>query len=481
MGKLKNLINAKVSGNVGSMNFRKRGSQVVVAERSYSNSSKGAGASALQRAHRSRLANIVNFFRVISAIQARAWQTKAENVSDFNMLSKYNLATSPVFLTKQEALAHASVIAPYEVSRGSLLPLVQAFEENKFNCGVMIGGGFSFAQNTLGALSQQILDNNEGWRNGDKLSVALLTHAMVEISGLQVPKADVIYIEITLDIESSESLMAMPNMMAAQPALNADGELVFGMVCQGAFAIHSRKQNGILETSSQSIIMAPAADAIFAKYTSEGQKELAMASYGYQADVLLTPGAVVEQSAADVKIANVTSVLYGNSALANGSTIEGGQVLTITGTDMTNNNVVVNVAGVKYVPQSVTDTTRTYMLGSGGALTISVNGSVRYQCTIHVDAPAVVTLVRLGADRYQGAKSGYNASLNVDNDFEVQGEGLGALSATGCTLANIGGSETRRTASVKFPNLGSFTIMCGTTVVLAGTVTDPDDDYIQNV
>lgn len=478
MGKLKNLINAKVSGNVGAMNFRRRGSQVVVAERSYSNSSKGAGASALQRAHRSRLANIVNFFRVIMAIQARAWQVKGENVSDFNMLSKYNLATSPVFLTKQEALAHASVIAPYEVSRGSLLPLVQSFEENKFNVGVMVGGGFNFAQNSLGALSQQILDNNEGWRNGDKLSVALLTHAMVEISGLQVPKADVVYIEITLDVESTESLMSMPNMIIAQPSLNADGELVFGMACQGAFAIHSRKINGILETSSQSIIMAPAADALYDKYTSEGQKELAMASYGYQADVLLTPGAVVEQSAADVKIAAVTSVKYGSADLVNGSTIEGGSVLTITGTDMTNNNVVVNVAGVKYVPQSVTETTRTFTLGSAGTMTIAVNGTIRYTVTIEVAEAPAITKITLGSSNYTEPKSGLNLEQGVSQALSVEGTSLGTLTATGCTLSNVGGTETKRTATAAFNSIGSFTIMCGSTVVLAGTV---EEDYIQNM
>lgn len=300
MGILKNLVNAKVSGNVGSMNFRKRGSQTVVAERSYSNSSKGEGASLLQRQHRSRLANIVNFFRIISAIEARAWQVKPENNSDFNMFSKYNLAASPVFLTKQEAQTRASVVAPYEVSRGGLPTLVQSFEEDGFNTGVNVAAGFAIATKTLGELSTNIIANNDGWRNGDKLSIAILTHAMKEVAGLSVPQTNVAYVEITLDSSSVLLCKDIPGIANGDLKINSAGDLLVGATCTGAFAIHSRKINGVLETSSQSITMADTADAIYTKYTDASQMEAAMNSYGYQGEVLLTPGEVAPTPAEQV-------------------------------------------------------------------------------------------------------------------------------------------------------------------------------------
>lgn len=300
MGILKNLVNAKVSGNVGSMNFRKRGSQTVVAERSYSNSSKGEGASLLQRQHRSRLANIVNFFRIISAIEARAWQTKPENNSDFNMFGKYNLAASPVFLTKQEAQARASVVAPYEVSRGGLPSLVQSFEEDGFNTGVNVAASFAIATKTLGELSTNIIANNDGWRNGDKLSIAILTHAMKEVAGLSVPQTNVAYVEITLDSSSVLLCKDIPGIANGDLAFNSAGDLLVGATCTGAFAIHSRKINGVLETSSQSVVLADTADAIYTKYTDASQMEAAMASYGFQGEVLLTPGEVAPTPAEQV-------------------------------------------------------------------------------------------------------------------------------------------------------------------------------------
>lgn len=468
MGILRNLVNAKVSGNVGAMNFRKRGSQTVVAERSYSNSSKGVGASAAQRAHRSRLANIVNFFRVIQAIEARAWQNKPENTSDFNMLSKYNLAASPVFLTKQESLARACVIAPYEVSRGSLETLIQSFAENKFDTGVKVGAGFDVNQNTLGDFSQQIIDNNRGWLNGDKLSIALLSHSMVEVAGVSVPKSDVIYVEITLDVESVASMTSIINLPLAAVEVAADGELMCGFPCNAAFAIHSRKVNGVLETSSQSIIMASVSDGIFIKYTSDAQKEFAMESYGYQADVLLTPGAVTEAPAEDIKIATISSVTFGGQPLASGSTIQGGQQLVITGTDFTSRNVVVSVAGVNFVPQAATDTTREYSVSRGGQLVIMVNGRQYLTATVEA-APSGVTSIKLGAQTWTAPQSNLTYEPNSSYQLSVTGTELGTLTATGCTLSSIGGSATNRTASVKFgANNTNFTISCGGVVVLSG-------------
>lgn len=470
MGILKNLINAKVSGNVGSMNFRKRGSQTVVAERSYSNSSKGEGASPLQRAHRSRLANIVNFYRVIQAIEARAWQGKAENVSDFNMLSKYNLAASPIFLTKQEAIARACVIAPYEISRGSLATLPQSFAEGKFLVGINLSEGFVFAENTLGTFSEEVIANNVGWKNGDKLSIALLTHAMVDVAGLMVPKADVTYVEITLDVASEDNLMTLPNLMLAAPALNADGVMTIAYPCNAAFAVHSRKTMGVLETSSQSIVMASAADALLAKYSSDAQKEIAMSSYGYQADVLLTPGSVAETPTTDLKYANVTSVTFGGQPLVSGTTLQGGQELVIEGSDFTRDNVYVMVGGVKFVPQTNTETRRTYSVNRDGVMIVVANGQTLYSVTIEA-IPTGVANFTFDGTQSTAPKSNLSLVGGRNASLVVNGAELGELSATGVQLQNVGGTASQRTATVVISNGDySFTISCGETVILSGTV-----------
>lgn len=468
MGILKNIVNAKVSGNVGSMNFRKRGSQTVVAERSYSNKSKGVGASVAQRMHRSRLANIVNFYRTITAIEARAWQNKPENTSDFNMLSKYNLANSPVFLTKQESAAGACVIAPYEVSRGGLVTLAQSFSTDGFNVGVNLGDEFVLAQNTLGAFSQAIIDNNMGWQNGDKLSIALLTHSMQPIAGISAPKVFVKYVEITLDVESTLNLMLIVNFADANATVDANGNLCCGADCSAAFAIHSRKAAGFLETSSQSVVMKNLADTIYVKYCSKAQMELAMASYGYQADVLLTPGDVEEVSPADVKVANITSVTYAGNPLSDGSTVQGNGALVIKGTDITRKNVVVSVAGIVFVPQASSDTEQSYSISTNGQLTIKVNDVVYLTATIQA-APANITSITFGTETYNAPQSNIVVNSGSGRTGSVSGTDLGEITCTGGTLSNLGGSATNRTFNFTVNKEGlAFTISVGDTVFLSG-------------
>lgn len=471
MGILRNLVNAKVSGNVGSMNFRKRGSQTVVAERSYSNSSKGNGASLLQRTHRSRLANIVNFFRAIRAIEARAWQVKPENNSDFNMFSKYNLAASPIFLSKAESVANACVVAPYEVSRGSLETLQQSFASAKFNCGVFVGGGLDLTQNTLGTISQTIIDNNPGWLNGDKLSVALLSNAYADVAGVSVPKVDVVYVEITLDVASNINFMQVPSVASGAPSVNGLGYLTFDRTCNAAFAIHSRKVAGILETSSQLVIMASDDDPIFAKYSSAAQKEYAMSSYGYQSDVLLTPDNVNEINPADVKIAVLTSATYDGSPIADGGSIQGGKALVLNGNDFTAANIAVTLNGVKFVPQIATSTKQQFTPSAAGTLTIAVNGVVRYTLTCSA-APSGVQSFKLGTSTYTAAQSNQSHAGAETIQLEVFGSELGELSATGVSLSSIAGDATHRTAVVYFNNANfNYTISCGSMVLVTGANT----------
>ena len=160
MGKLKNIISTRISGNVGAMNFRQRAGEVVVAERVYTNKSKGDGATESQRTHRSRLANIVNFYRVILELEKKAWANKQGGQSDFNMFAKYNLANSPIFLTKQEAALGAAVIAPYKVSMGALEPLACSYDGNVFKTGVALGAAFAIANASIGSLADAIVTNN---------------------------------------------------------------------------------------------------------------------------------------------------------------------------------------------------------------------------------------------------------------------------------------------------------------------------------
>lgn len=293
MGKYSNVLSSRITGNVGAMNFRMKDGEIVAAQRSYTNKSKGDGASYSQREHRARLANVVDFFKAIALIEKRGWENKKPNQSDFNCFTAVNLSASPIFLTKQEAELGAAVAAPYAASRGSLSVIPGHYEGNSstaFILGLNMGAdAVDWETETIGMFSTRIINNNPGWQAGDKLSICAIDQLQRVVAGVTIPQVEVTYLEISLDPESTTLLNTMSNWDAMQLDITNDDILQILDGADAAFAIHSRESKGYLEASSQDVVLKnPGAD-IYGKYASGTQKIAAMESYGFQDVVLLDP------------------------------------------------------------------------------------------------------------------------------------------------------------------------------------------------
>lgn len=466
MGILKNIINAKISGNVGSMNFRRRGSKVVVAERSYANSSKGNGASYKQRLHRIRIANVSNVFRSIAAIEARAWQFKGENQSDANMFFAKNLSNSPVFLTAEQAKNGAAVIAPYVVSEGTLPSLAQSFDADTFHTGIKVSAGWIVGQNTIGALSMAIIDNNEGVQNGDKFTFAKIEQAASVINGKTFPMLNVTYFELTLDANSVMSVASLPNYALMNFAVSEGNEIICNNGGDAAFTIHSRLLSSKLYTSTQMVSMNPV-QTVFEDFTSEAQKARAMDSYGYKPDVLLTPEMVGDL--AEV-VASVKSVTYNAQPLASGTSLQPGQKLVISGTKLNRANCYVANAGVVLVPQVDTDTKQEFTISREGSLAIIVNGVAYLTCSVQIVEPTF-TSIEFDGTTYNSPQSNLSKPGGRVFSLHVIGTNLGPITATGALLSGPANTDTEAGTSGKLPD-GSgqpWTISCGGIVILSGT------------
>ncbi len=313
MGKFTNIVSAQITGNVGSMNFRRKDGEIVAAQRATTNSSKGDGASYAQRLHRIRIANIANIYRAIALIEKRGWENKGANQSDFNMFSKFNLADSPVFLTKQEAELGAAVVAPYAVSRGSLSPTNGRYTGGTiFNFGLSIGEGeIDWDTISIPDFSARIIENNKGWEYGDKLSACVCHQITRTVSGVTVPQVEVVYLEITLDANSEQLVSDMGNWDAMQLDAANDHTLQFLDGGDAAFVIHSRETTGHLLTSEQDMILQNPYGEIFRTYTSNAQRDAAMQSYGYKDAVLLDPNS--ENSSAAGAVFSISSMGVGTS------------------------------------------------------------------------------------------------------------------------------------------------------------------------
>lgn len=293
MGKYSNVLSSRITGNVGAMNFRMKDGEIVAAQRSYTNKSKGDGASYAQREHRVRLANVVDFFKAIALIEKRGWEGKKPNQSDFNCFTAVNLSASPIFLTKQEAELGAAVAAPYAASRGSLSVIpghYKGLDSTAFILGLNFGeDAIDWDTETIGSFSARIINNNPGWQAGDKLSICAIDQLQRVVAGVTIPQVERTYLEITLDMESTTLLDSIPNWNILQFDITEDKALLILDGKDAAFAIHSRESKGYLETSSQDVVLKNPGSSFFSKYASGTQKQAAMESYGYQDVVLLDP------------------------------------------------------------------------------------------------------------------------------------------------------------------------------------------------
>ena len=470
MGRIKNIISSKLSGNVGAMNFRRRSGETVVAERVYTNKSKGAGATEAQRIHRSRLANIVNFYRVIQRIQQKAWENKDPRQSNFNVFSSINLASSPIFLTKEEARLHAAVIAAYVVSRGNLAPVAYTYNGNAFETDVNVGD-FALLDATVAAISTAIVNNNSGWALGDKLSVAILTQSMRSVAGQNIPAVDVKYFELTLDATDSTLLADLDNYTALGVAIS-NSKLIFSNGASGGFAVHSREGVSFLQTSEQMVVVNPADVTIMNRYSGDAQKQKAMDSYGYKPDVLLTPFSEVETVI--IEPAFVSSVTLAGQPLSDGGTYNQGGQLIVMGDGLSRQNIQVMNGSEVYTPQSESSQQQTFYISYPGNYRIIINGNVAYTFTGTMPIPADVTLISVGSVSSTTIPLVRDCRRGASVAVVVEGNDLGTLSCTGGRLSAEGGDSSRRTASFIGSSESSdtgYTISVGTTVVAQGSLT----------
>lgn len=360
MGKFTNIVSAQITGNVGSMNFRRKDGEIIAAQRATTNSSKGDGASYAQRLHRVRIANIANIYRAIALIEKRGWENKGANQSDFNMFSKFNLANSPVFLTKQEAELGAAVVAPYAVSRGSLTPTNGRYTGGTiFNFGLSIGeGAIDWDTISIPDFSARIIENNKGWEYGDKLSACVCHQITRTVSGVTIPQVEVVYLEITLDANSEQLVSDMGNWDAMQLDAANDHTLQFLDGGDAAFVIHSRETTGHLLTSEQDMILLNPFSQLYVEYTGDAQREAAMQSYGYKDAVLLDPNS---ENADNITVENyITKVFYldkGPQTLVNGMELPVDTVIGIEGGPNFNNENCYIAQGVNHTNFEWTDGT----------------------------------------------------------------------------------------------------------------------------
>lgn len=326
-----NMLMNLTTGKLGSMVFFRAGGEQRV--RTYVKTVANPK-TASQMSQRVQLSNLVALYRVLKPVLVGAFETKAVRQSDYNAFVGKNLGKVQIYLPKEAAGFKTSVVAPYQVTDGSL-PAIQITgigEQSVTN--IALGADFVVdGATTIGALSTAILNNNPSLLLGMQLSYLSVVQRNDPYSGFPVCAAQ--YYKMILDTQSTALLSSA---MPVQAIANLGGFLGHGVhVADGAFCwiLSQKDAMGKLTVSPQRLIVT--SEDLYTEYSSEYAMNMAGISYGQTNDPFLTPAGTAApvvaapQSVSSVKIGdtmiiegyhNPISAAIGAEMQINGTTLD---------------------------------------------------------------------------------------------------------------------------------------------------------------
>ena len=279
MAKFTGLLRKQV-GSIGDLTFKQVNGLTIVSEKITQMTNPRSDG---QMRVRTRWNNIVANYKAIRPKLKKGFETKAAGLSDFNMFMKMNMQKEPVYLTKQNVAGGACVAAPYQITQGSLPTIVTTGTGQSVSTDISLGVTTISASTTVADFAQAVVANNPTYQYGDQITFFLVRqYVNAETS---VPYVAVSSSKVVLDAADTTPLW---DIVQRNGFSSADGVLAHtGNDGDCCFCwVHSRKSNGKLLISSQTLVSA---NTKLAEYQGELAYNLARSSYGMSEDVYLSP------------------------------------------------------------------------------------------------------------------------------------------------------------------------------------------------
>ena len=314
-----------MKGSAGQLTFKRSGGQTVVSEKT--TEVKNPKTSAQQR-HRMKWANVIKMYKGIIPNLLCAFENKEANLSDYNMFVKLNMQRSPVYLTKQEVSGGGCVVAPYQLSQGSLPSVATTGSGATRKTNINLGNLVISNSTTIGQLSQAILapeNGNKNWKAGDELAFFNIVQETNELT--DIPYARFEAYKIVLDKDNGALLwdeVLQEGFSSDNGYLAANFSSNDNCYCW----IHSRKSDGKTLVSTQMLLNN---NGLLSTYTTEHAYQRAVATYGGENEVFLRPG----DSAASSSVHYTLSVVSEDSSkgtVSGGGAFDEGDEPTFTAT-----------------------------------------------------------------------------------------------------------------------------------------------------
>lgn len=362
---------------------------------------------------RCQMANAAANYGLYNERLKEAFEGKNAGVSDFNAFIQVNYGKNPVYITKQESQSGGCVLGNYQYSRGSLPAIGTAMQGGKLVSNLKTGNVQLGASSTVGELSQALIQNNTGWKQGDQLT---LFYAEQWMDSEGVPRVTMESWKVILDTEDDTLLWSIVMAEGFASVSDGNGGYVLGMSValdnSGASWIHSRnKSDGSTQVSTQRMKVV---SDILSDYQGYDAMIASAQSYGG----ITTKGVYLNPGATFGDLSSQSGGTTGNG----GSGTTGGN----TGGDNTGGgSQTVTVAAPQFAGETqFTDSTQVTMSAEAGAqIRYTTDGSTPTASSSLYSSP--LTLTETTTVKAIAIKDGVTSSVTSRTYTKSAGNGGG--------------------------------------------------------
>ena len=315
-----NGVATQISGKVGELMFVQTKHGTIVYEAP--TVKKTPRRSEQQMGTRTQWANLGATYMMFDGTLKRGFEALPTNMSVYNAFVQANLGVVKVYITKAMRLNGGCVLAPYQITRGSLPSIGMSVNGSGVVVSDLALGNLQIgAQTTVGEFSQAIIANNAGWQVGDQLTFFLGRQTVDPVTS--IPRATLTPNKVVMDLIDETPLWSVVDASGFSSVQGSSGSgFMLGMnavLLAGAAAwVHSREAGqGQLKVSTQFFYVENAA---LASYQTSAALMASANSYGG----INTGGVYLQPRTGTTGNGTTGTGSTGNGTTGGGSTEPGG-------------------------------------------------------------------------------------------------------------------------------------------------------------
>ena len=273
-----NGVATQLSGKVGQLIYRQTKYGTVVYEARKTSVPQRTEA---QMQVRTQWSNLAAVYRQFNQTLKKGFEGLNGKMHDYNAFLQANTNVVKVYVPKSVRLNGGSVLAPYQITRGTLPSVAMT----KGAGGVLVsdvrvGSLVIGAETTVADLANAVIALNDGWQAGDQLTFFYGVQTTDAVTG--IPRARIYGYKVMLNPGDSTPLLEVVNGVGFTSVASAGSGYVLGMdraIEDGAAVwIHSREDGtGGLKVSTQFMYVD---SSVLAGYQTSSAFAGAAESYG---------------------------------------------------------------------------------------------------------------------------------------------------------------------------------------------------------